>query len=79
MKGQPKDILYRLGLTPFVVGQRLRELRERHGLSLKQLASKAEISQRHLKRLEAGKAQPQSPVVRKLAKALKVTVAELVR
>lgn|SRR5215831_12529014 len=67
-----------IGLDARVVALRLRNLREQQGLSLQQLAKKAGLSQRHLKKLEAGQAQPQRPTLRKLAKALKVTVAELV-
>lgn len=59
-------------------GERLERLREWQNLSRAALAKKAGVSQRHLKGLEAGTAQLHSNVVRKLAEALGVTVAELV-
>jgi transcriptional regulator with XRE-family HTH domain len=58
---------------------RLRTWREKRGLTQVQLAEKAQLSQEYIARLEGGsKANPSLEVLVKLAKALKVTVGELV-
>ena len=56
---------------------RLRELRERKGLSLRRLGAKAGVHYVSLVRLEAGKFDPRLSTLRKLAEALEVTVCEL--
>ncbi len=59
-------------------GERLRWLRVRRGMSLDQLASKAEISRAYLWKLEKKPdANPSIDLVEKLAKALEVAPAEL--
>jgi len=73
-RGGPPPELFRF--LPF--GERLAWLRKWYDLSQQGLARKARLSQRHVKALEADTAQPHDNTVRKLANALKVTVAELV-
>lgn len=57
---------------------RARELRTTKGLTQKTLALKAKMSIAYLCNLEKGKADPSLSTLRRLAKALKVTVSELV-
>jgi len=58
---------------------RLKALRERRGLSQEQLAEKAGLSRPHLARLETAKQDPTLSTIEKLAKALKVKPAELLK
>ena len=57
---------------------KLRELRERQGLSLRGLAKIADIHYVSLIRLEAGDFDPHLSTLKKLSKALCCTVAELI-
>lgn len=57
---------------------RLRELRERKGVSLRALKQTSGVAVSSLARFEAGQGDPQLSTLRKLAKALNVTVAELI-
>jgi predicted transcriptional regulator len=57
----------------------IKRLRTALGLSQDVLAKRAKISREYLNRLEAGRYDPTLSVVRRLAKALKVTVAKLVQ
>lgn len=56
----------------------LRRVREAQGLSLRVLAEKVGMSYVALFRLEAGHADPRLSTLRALAKALGVTVAEII-
>ncbi len=56
----------------------LREIREAQGYSLRALADKVGMAYPALFRLETGEADPRLSTLRKLAKALNVTVAELI-
>lgn len=56
----------------------LRRLREEQGFSLRKLAAKADVHYVSLIRLEAGQFDPRLSTLYKLAKALNVTVAELI-
>lgn len=58
-------------------GHRLQELRVEHGLSQADLASKASCTTNYISRLEAGRAAPGIDLVARLAKALGVSIAEL--
>lgn len=58
---------------------RIKALRERRGLTQEQLAEKAEISRTYLARLETGRHDPTLSMLEKLAKALKVDVAKLLK
>jgi transcriptional regulator with XRE-family HTH domain len=57
---------------------RLREIRQRQGISLRALKASSGIAVSNLARLEAGEGDPQLSTLRRLAKALGVTVAELI-
>ena len=56
----------------------LRQIREAQGYSLRVLADKVSMAYPALFRLESGEADPRLSTLRKLAKALNVTVAELI-
>lgn len=56
----------------------LREIRERKGVSLRALRRASGVAVSSLARMEAGEGDPQLSTLRKLAKALHVTVAELI-
>ncbi len=60
-------------------GQRLKQIREAQGYSLKALAEAADIAggATAISRLEAGVSQPLLSTMQKLAKALHVTLTEL--
>ena len=57
---------------------RLREIREGKGVSLRALKKASGVAVSSLARFEAGAGDPQLSTLRKLAKALNVTVAELI-
>lgn len=61
------------------LGRRLKKLRTARGISQETLAKKARITREYVSKLEAGLYDPTIGVVQRLAKALKVTVAELVK
>ena len=65
---------------PFLamLGERVRQLRARRGLSRRALAIEAEISERHLANLETGLGNASVMLLRQLAVALGCTMAELV-
>jgi transcriptional regulator with XRE-family HTH domain len=58
---------------------RLRELRERRGWSQEQLAARAGISRGYLARLETARQDPRLSILEKLARALKVKAATLLK
>lgn len=57
---------------------RLRAIRIERGLSLRALKAETGIAMSNLQKLEAGVCDPQLSTLRKLAKALDVSVAELI-
>jgi transcriptional regulator with XRE-family HTH domain len=57
---------------------RIKAIREAKGLSLRVLASKAKMGYPYLCNVENGKADPSLSTLRRLAKALKVKVVELI-
>ena len=59
------------------LGQRLRELREKADISLRELAKDVGISPPFLSDVELGRRYPSDEILGKLAKALKVSVDEL--
>ena len=61
------------------LAMRLKQLRKRRGLTQKQLAKKVGLSHGYLARLEIGMHDPPLSTLVKLAKGVKVPVAELVR
>ena len=65
--------------TPRQIGIRLKEARTKKGLSQAAVAAKARISREYLNKLEAGKYDPTVGVLQRLAKALGVSLAKLVK
>jgi XRE family transcriptional regulator, aerobic/anaerobic benzoate catabolism transcriptional regulator len=61
-----------------VLGERVRTLRARCGMTRKVLAREARVSERHLANLETGQGNASVMLLRQLAAALSCTVAELV-
>jgi len=61
-----------------VLGERVRTLRARRGMTRKVLAREANISERHLANLESGVGNPSVLLLSQLARALNSTIAELV-
>ncbi len=57
---------------------RLRQIREGKGVSLRALKKRSGVAVSSLARYEAGQGDPQLTTLRKIAKALDVTVAELI-
>jgi len=61
------------------VAMRLKEWRERRGMTQEQLAKKAGISRGFLARLETARHDPKLSTLEKLARALKVDIAKLLK
>jgi XRE family transcriptional regulator, aerobic/anaerobic benzoate catabolism transcriptional regulator len=59
------------------LGKRVRELRNRRGLTRKMMAQEADVSERHLAQLEAGEGNISILLLRRVAGALHVSLAEL--
>jgi XRE family transcriptional regulator, aerobic/anaerobic benzoate catabolism transcriptional regulator len=59
------------------LGKRVRELRNRRGLTRKMLAREADVSERHLAQLEAGEGNVSIVLLRRIAGALSVSLSEL--
>ncbi len=59
------------------MGLRLRKLREKAGLSLRQLANLSGVEFSTVHRIEQGSVSPRLATLTKLAKALKVNVRDL--
>jgi XRE family aerobic/anaerobic benzoate catabolism transcriptional regulator len=60
------------------LGHRTRRLRARRGLTRKELASEAKVSERHLANLEMGIGNPSVQILRQVAHALDCSAAELI-
>lgn len=61
-----------------VVGENLRHLRRKHGLSLEQLAHLSGVSRAMLGQIETGKSAPTINLLGRIAEALKVSVPSLI-
>jgi XRE family transcriptional regulator, fatty acid utilization regulator len=61
------------------LGRRIQGFREARGLSQEALAAKAGLSRGYLARVETGRHEPSLSMLEKLAKVLKVKLAELLR
>ena len=59
------------------LGDVIRELREKHDLSLRELARSIEISAPFMSDIELGRRYPSDDVLEKIAKKLKVSVEDL--
>ena len=66
-----------MSITPKQLGKQLRRLRTARGTSQERLAKQARITREYLNKLEGGRYDPTISVVQRLAKALKVTVEDL--
>jgi transcriptional regulator with XRE-family HTH domain len=61
------------------LGKRIKAMREKRGMSQERLAEAAQISRGYLARLEIGRHDPTVGTVDKLARALRVKVADLLK
>jgi XRE family aerobic/anaerobic benzoate catabolism transcriptional regulator len=70
----------RLRSDPFLgqLGERTRRLRARSGLTRRELAREADVSERHLANLETGVGNPSVQILRQIARALNCSITELV-
>jgi XRE family aerobic/anaerobic benzoate catabolism transcriptional regulator len=59
------------------LGKRVRELRNRRGMTRKTMAHEAEVSERHLAQLEAGEGNISIVLLRRVAAAVNVSLTEL--
>lgn len=59
------------------LGQRVRELRNRRGMTRKMAAREADVSERHLAQLESGEGNVSIVLLRRIATSLGVSLAEL--
>ena len=74
--------LHRVTPTPdgdflLFLGKRVRQLRNRRGMTRKMVAEEADVSERHLAQLEAGEGNVSIVLLRRIAGALDVSLAEL--
>lgn len=58
------------------LGQRIRHLRKRAGISARALASKAGLTQSHLSKLETGAAKPSLEALERICRAMGISLAE---
>jgi transcriptional regulator with XRE-family HTH domain len=61
------------------LGEKLGVLRERHGLSLKQLGDKLGVSKSYIWKMEQGQKMPNGPMILKIADLFGVTTDQLMR
>mgnify|MGYP002066912900 CR=1 FL=1 len=61
------------------LAKRLKQLRAERGLTQAVLAQRAGLTLSYIGRIEIGRHDPRLSTLRKLAKALKVTVADIVK
>ncbi|MBI4564588.1 MAG: helix-turn-helix transcriptional regulator [Planctomycetes bacterium] len=59
------------------IGRKIRVLREKKGMTQEDLAERAGLTQSHVSRLEDGKHSPSNVTLRKIAKALRVSVHKI--
>ena len=64
-------------MGPDDVGQRIKRLREDHGLSQRQLAEMTDLNNATIARIEGGSRMPTRRTLRDIAKALGVSVGDL--
>src|SRR4051794_8256823 len=60
------------------LGRRIRELRNRAGLSLEELAERSKVSRAMLSKIERGENNPTLLVVVKIASGLGISIAQLI-
>ena len=61
------------------LGKRIRELRRERGYSQEKLAELADIHENHVRRIERGEANPSFLVSVRIARAVGVSVSDLLR
>ena len=66
-------------MSPQRFSLRLRQIRERRGMTQEALAEKVGVSRAYLSRLEMGRHDPPLSRLRKLAKVLKVPIEKLLK
>jgi transcriptional regulator with XRE-family HTH domain len=71
------DIVLLMSFDPSAIGRRVREEREKAGLSLAQLAERSGLTKAYLVRLETQGGNPSVEVVAQIAEALDLTAADL--
>lgn len=67
-----------IGTMTVRLAARLKAWRARRGLTQKQLAARAKLSHGYLARLEIGRHDPTLGILKKLARALRVKIGQLV-
>jgi DNA-binding XRE family transcriptional regulator len=72
-------VLYRMLTEVLYIGDRLRDLRKRALMSQRELAKRSGVGVTTVVRIERNQVEPQGGTIRKLAEALEVDPAELVR
>lgn len=72
------DIALNRDPLQMALGQRVRRLRARRGITRKVLAQVADVSERHLANLEAGDGNPSILILQQIANALDCPLAELI-
>lgn len=60
------------------IGKRIKELRIASGISQQELAGEIDYEKSNMSRLESGRVNPKIATLYKVAKALKISVTELV-
>src|SRR5271163_4362270 len=60
-----------------ILGTRVRELRSRRGMTRKMMAQESDVSERHLAQLELGDGNVSIVLLRRIATALNVSLADL--
>ena len=61
------------------LGKRIRELRHERGYSQEKLAELADIHENHVRRIERGEANPSFLVLIRIARAVGISVSDLLR
>jgi transcriptional regulator with XRE-family HTH domain len=61
------------------MAMRLKKLRQAQAMTQEQLAARAGVTREYIARLEAGRYDPSLSTIERLAKALKVKVADLLK
>jgi transcriptional regulator with XRE-family HTH domain len=66
-------------MSPQRFAVRLRELRQKRRMTQEALAKKLDVSRAYLSRLEMGRHDPPLSLLRRIAKALRIDVAKLLK
>lgn len=64
--------------TLATIGSRLRQARKQHGMSLRELGSRAEVTASFLSQLERGLAQPSIITLRRICEVLDISISDAV-